>query len=251
MNISEKLLLGLSTFSFFSFSMVNSALADAIYAYCEYIPYNVSQNIASMPCIYSQRQGAVGITWQDGVHSRFVPESNSPNTYRDNNGGRVSRDVNRILSGTSFDMEAGILNVYYPNRSTEVNRVSWGDINWSNAPQSQPSDRPGRTDESRTYTFSPMSCSFTSRVESSGGSGCQASKMYDSNGLWTYLQIVWGDGVVTNIDIRTVNNPRRLRLSSEYGVAIIDNSATAFYQSFSDGGVCFTTTERGDHLCIR
>lgn len=85
-----------------------------------------------MPCIFSQRQGAVGITWQDDVHSRFVPDELESGVLEDERGGRVYRNPYAIEDGIQFEMEAGFLNVYWGGASGGVN---WGNIDWDLAPQ--------------------------------------------------------------------------------------------------------------------
>ncbi len=131
-NMIRKNILGCLTLLTAIFGIVQPVLADGGYAYCEYVPNDVDQDVVSMPCIFAMRQGAVGITWKDGVYERFVPEDLANNILMDGRGGLVYRDNHAIERGVRFQMEAGIVNVYYGGGS---GNVDWGDIDWELAPQ--------------------------------------------------------------------------------------------------------------------
>ncbi|NJM96660.1 MAG: hypothetical protein HC800_05210 [Phormidesmis sp. RL_2_1] len=88
------------------------AHADSLEAYCEYIPDDPAQEVIAMPCVFSQQQGVVGISWEDGVYNQFVPYGDGSGVYLDARGGLVYRQFGQGAD-LSFKMEAGSINVFW------------------------------------------------------------------------------------------------------------------------------------------
>ncbi|MBD2175473.1 hypothetical protein H6F42_00905 [Pseudanabaena sp. FACHB-1998] len=93
-----------------------SAQADSRKAYCEYFENGARQAKVSMACIFSMRQGAVTITWQDGVSDYFRPIPDRAFVYTDERGGLVyqqrgDEDANGERSRI-FKMENGSIYVW-------------------------------------------------------------------------------------------------------------------------------------------
>lgn len=97
-------------------------------SYCEYIPYDPKQAVTAMPCLFSTRSTfvvdrpgvtlrIVGITWYDGVHSRFIQDT-SLDYMEDERGGRVYWTNTDF--GAQFEMEAGVVNVYLDDERGNV-----------------------------------------------------------------------------------------------------------------------------------
>ena len=92
------------------------AQADSRRAYCKYFENGASQAKVSMPCIFSMRQGAVTIKWDDGVSDHFRPIPNRTSVYTDDRGGLVYQQRGEEdASGESvriFQMENGSIYIW-------------------------------------------------------------------------------------------------------------------------------------------
>ena len=94
-------------------AVAKPAQADSIQSYCEYVPNGVSQPEAAMPCVFSQHQGFVYITWEDGVTNEFEPVGDDPGNYVDQRGGLVYRRVSERNADSSYLMAQGTIHVYW------------------------------------------------------------------------------------------------------------------------------------------
>ena len=70
--------------------------ADTVKASCSVYPAGSDTATSSGPCTFSQRQGFVGITLPNGRRYDLSPVGNGPNTYRDQQGQPVQRDVSSL-----------------------------------------------------------------------------------------------------------------------------------------------------------
>jgi hypothetical protein len=102
-----------------------------------------------------------------------------------------------------------------------------------------------------TNSFTPMlGCRFKSQDVNINDRSCKVSQTYNSDRQWTATRIEWSDGVVTQIEIQTVNRREGDRGGSRYGLALVDGT-NAEYQTFSDGGICFTIETNRNTICYR
>ncbi|MCS5699034.1 hypothetical protein NZK32_08270 [Cyanobium sp. FGCU-52] len=70
--------------------------ADTVNASCSVYPAGSDTATSSGPCTFSQRQGIVGITLPNGRRYDLIPVGSGPNTYRDQQGQPVQRDVSAL-----------------------------------------------------------------------------------------------------------------------------------------------------------
>ncbi len=92
-------------------------------------------------------------------------------------------------------------------------------------------------------------CSFA-RGENRLGDSCELNKILDDSGRWVQSQLRWSDGVVTEIEVLTINRESGGRVSSRFGLAKIDGEPSQ-YQTFSDGGICFVIDSNQNSICYR
>lgn len=92
-----------------------------------------------------------------------------------------------------------------------------------------------------------VSCSFT-RSKSDFGGPCELNQVIDDSGRWLRSQLRWSDGVVTEIEVLTINREPGDRVSSRFGVAEIDGELSD-YQTFGDGTVCFVIRLNQNRIC--
>ncbi|ELS32941.1 MULTISPECIES: hypothetical protein [Pseudanabaena] len=93
-----------------------SAQADSRKAYCQYFPNSSQTAKVSMPCIFSMRQGAITVKWEDGVSDSFKPIPERPFVYTDERGGLVyqqwgEKDMNGIRARI-LKMENGAIYIW-------------------------------------------------------------------------------------------------------------------------------------------
>ena len=81
----------LGTVVFLALASTSSALADATEARCDIYPAGSDHTDKMIGCTFSQRQGYVTITRQDGVTHRLTPANDQPAVYRDQHGSEVRR----------------------------------------------------------------------------------------------------------------------------------------------------------------
>jgi hypothetical protein len=78
---------------------------------------------------------------------------------------------------------------------------------------------------------------------------CEIIK-YSDQGNWTGTRINWSDGVVTAIEVLTINREPGDRVSSRWGEAEIDGEM-AKYETSSDGGIVFEILSNGKIFSYR
>jgi hypothetical protein len=93
-------------------------------------------------------------------------------------------------------------------------------------------------------------CSFKGRDIDVRDRSCKVSKTYNSARKWTATRIKWSDGVITQIEVQTINRRDYDRVDSRYGLASVDG-VNAEYTTFSDGGICFTLETNQNKICYR
>lgn len=89
------------------------ALADSTDARCDIYPKGSDRLEKMVPCTFSQRQGAVGITLQDGVRYDLVPYGESPGNYRDQQGRPAYRQSGLGNQGLIFRLDEVSIYVYW------------------------------------------------------------------------------------------------------------------------------------------
>ncbi|KPQ32497.1 MAG: hypothetical protein HLUCCO16_20015 [Phormidium sp. OSCR] len=92
-------------------------------------------------------------------------------------------------------------------------------------------------------------CTFISG-ENRLGDSCELNQIDDESGRRVGFQLRWSDGVVTGIEVLTINREPRDRVWSRFGLAEIDGELSD-YEVFSDGGVCFTIRRNQNTICYR
>lgn len=71
-------------------SLVKADMAKVI---CDFYPLGEDRATESTTCDFSQRQGFIGITKPNGTRYDFKPLGDRPNSYVDNKGNLVSREI--------------------------------------------------------------------------------------------------------------------------------------------------------------
>ncbi|MEB3882268.1 hypothetical protein [Lyngbya sp. CCY1209] len=79
---------------------------------------------------------------------------------------------------------------------------------------------------------------------------CQVNQIVDNSGRWIQSQLRWSDGVVTEIEVLTINREPGDRVSSRFGLAKIDGEPSQ-YKTLSDGGICFVIESNQNSICYR
>ncbi|BDT11636.1 hypothetical protein [Limnospira platensis] len=92
-------------------------------------------------------------------------------------------------------------------------------------------------------------CTFTSG-ENRLRDSCELNQIDDESGRRVGSQLRWSDGVLTGIEVLTINREPRDRVWSRFGLAEIDGELSD-YKVFSDGGVCFTIRRNQNTICYR
>jgi hypothetical protein len=89
------------------------AVADTAQARCDIYPIGQDHSENSGPCMFSQRQGYITITRQDGVRHRLTPVGNSPGNFVDEGGNAVYRQSGLGRQGLIFRFPAESVYVYW------------------------------------------------------------------------------------------------------------------------------------------
>jgi hypothetical protein len=92
-------------------------------------------------------------------------------------------------------------------------------------------------------------CTFT-RGENRLRDSCELNKIIDDSGRWVRSQLKWSDGLLTEIEVLTINREPGDRVSSRFGLAEIDGEFSD-YETFSDGGICFIIRKNQNSICYR
>jgi hypothetical protein len=103
----------LGTVVFLALASTSSALADATEARCDIYPAGSDHTDKMIGCTFSQRQGYVTITRQDGVTHRLTPANDQPAVYRDQHGSEVRREHGLGDQGLIFRFPDESVYVYW------------------------------------------------------------------------------------------------------------------------------------------
>lgn len=88
-------------------------LADSTEARCDVYPAGSDQARNSGPCIFSQRQGFVTISMEDGTRHELSPSAEAPGNYRDGQGGIVYRQSGLGSAGLIFRFPEESIYLYW------------------------------------------------------------------------------------------------------------------------------------------
>lgn len=89
------------------------SLADWTDARCDIYPKGSDHIDNMIPCVFSQRQGAVTISRDDGVTHELSPVGDAPGNFRDQHGGAVYRQSGLGDQGLIFRFENESVYVYW------------------------------------------------------------------------------------------------------------------------------------------
>ncbi len=89
------------------------ARADSTAARCDLYPAGEDKASAMLPCTFSQRQGAVSITLEDGTDFYLSPEGDTPGNYTDADGRAVYRQSGLGDQGLIFRFPGQSIYVYW------------------------------------------------------------------------------------------------------------------------------------------
>lgn len=112
----KNILIGVATFALYSAVPV---AADWTEARCDIYPVGEDHTDRVMPCTFSQRQGHINITREDGVVHDLSPEGDMPGNYRDQHGDRVYRQSGLGDQGLIFRFPEESVYVYWNPRLLE------------------------------------------------------------------------------------------------------------------------------------
>lgn len=88
--------------------------ADTLASFCAYYLAGDNQPEAAMPCDFAQRQGTVGISWNDGVYNQFDPVTDQTDVFIDQQGRRVYQQGTQGPADVIYQIETGpIIEVYW------------------------------------------------------------------------------------------------------------------------------------------
>ena len=89
------------------------AQADTTDARCDVYPRGEDHTDNSGPCVFSQRQGYVTITRQDGVRHELTPQGDQPGNYLDQRGAAVYRQSGLGSAGQIYRFADESVYVYW------------------------------------------------------------------------------------------------------------------------------------------
>ena len=92
---------------------VAPAQADTTTARCDVYPRGEDRAISSDACTFSQRQGYVTITLNDGTTYELTPSSTQAATYTDQNGRRATREDELGMDGVIYRLADVSIYVYW------------------------------------------------------------------------------------------------------------------------------------------
>ena len=90
-----------------------SAAADSTAARCDIYPSGSDQASKMIPCTFSQRQGYITITREDGVTHDLSPVGDTPGNFRDHDGREVYRQSGLDAEGLIFRLPDESVYVYW------------------------------------------------------------------------------------------------------------------------------------------
>lgn len=94
-------------------SWTTSLQADWTDARCDIYPKGEDHTDVMIPCVFSQRQGYITITRDDGVVHDLSPEADEPGNYTDQDGHPVYRQMDLGDQGLIFRFEDESVYVYW------------------------------------------------------------------------------------------------------------------------------------------
>ena len=127
--------------------------ADSTEARCDIYPTGSDHASASIPCVFSQRQGAVTIARSDGVVHDLLPEGDVPGNYRDADGRPAYRNSGLGADGLIFRLQNESVYVYWstgglpgeaPNPDDPTAPYSTADYDATTALRCRIEGQPGR-----------------------------------------------------------------------------------------------------------
>jgi hypothetical protein len=89
--------------------------ADSTQARCEIYPKGSDKLDKMLPCTFSQRQGHITITREDGVTYDLLPVDDTPGNFRDQDGNAVYRQSGLGEAGLIFRFPTESVFVYWDN----------------------------------------------------------------------------------------------------------------------------------------
>jgi hypothetical protein len=92
--------------------------ADWTQARCEIYPKGSDKLETMVPCTFSQRQGSITITREDGVTYELSPVGDRPGNFRDQDGHAVYRQSGLGEAGLIFRLPSESLFVYWDNAAS-------------------------------------------------------------------------------------------------------------------------------------
>lgn len=107
---------------------IQPAMADWTDASCRIYPAGQDHTDVIIPCTFSQRQGYITITRNDGVTHELSPEGDGPGNYRDQDGRTVHRKSGLGDQGQIFRFPDESVYVYW---STDALNSQSNEDNWS------------------------------------------------------------------------------------------------------------------------
>jgi len=93
--------------------------ADSTQARCEIYPKGSDKLEQMLPCTFSQRQGYITITRQDGITYELSPVGDTPGNFRDQDGRPVYRQSGLGEAGLIFRFPKESLFVYWDNAASK------------------------------------------------------------------------------------------------------------------------------------
>jgi hypothetical protein len=93
--------------------------ADSTQARCEIYPKGSDKLETMVPCTFSQRQGYITITREDGVTYDLSPVGDTPGNFRDQDGNAVYRQSGLGEAGLIFRFPTESVFVYWDNAASE------------------------------------------------------------------------------------------------------------------------------------
>ena len=94
-------------------SWTMSAVADSAEARCDIYPTGQDHASAMLPCTFSQRQGYITITRQDGVSHELAPTGDAHGNFRDQHDRTVYREAGLDDQGAIFRFPDQAVYVYW------------------------------------------------------------------------------------------------------------------------------------------
>jgi hypothetical protein len=100
-------------------TVMNCGQADSTDARCDIYPAGEDHADAMLPCVFSQRQGYISITRDDGVRHELAPVGDKPGNFKDQDGRPVYRQSGLGDQGQIFRFENESVYVYWSTAALE------------------------------------------------------------------------------------------------------------------------------------